>query len=267
MKVWLNGAIMPATAGRIDVVDRGFTLGDGVFETIRVVDGLPHYLQRHLRRLRAGLAVLALPLALTDADLADALALALQANGLKSAAVRLTVSRGPAPRGVMPPPAPDPTVLVMSGPLPGMAVPADAITCTVTRRNEMSPLSRVKSLNFLDSILARQEAASRGADEALLLNTRGYLAEATAANILVLRDGALVTPPLADGALPGIMREVLIERCGATEVPLLVEDLFAADAVFLSSSLALRPLASIDRRPLGTRSDFLADLSRRAMAG
>lgn len=114
-----------------------------------------------------------------------------------------------------------------------MAVPADAITRTVTRQ----------------------------------INTRGYLAEATAANILVLRNGALVTPPLADGALPGIMREVLIERCGATEVPLLVEDLFAADAVFLNSCLALRPLASVDRRALGTRSDFLADLARRAMAG
>jgi branched-chain amino acid aminotransferase len=267
MKVWLNGAIMPATARCIDPADRGFTLGDGMFETIRVVDGKPQHLQRHLRRLRAGLAVLALPLALTDADLADAIAVALRANGLESAAVRLTVSRGPALRGVMPPPASEPTVLVASGRLPDIAAAADAITCTVTRRNEMSPLSRIKSLNFLDSVLARQEAARRGADEALLLNTRGYVAEATAANILVLRNGALVTPPVADGALPGIMREVLIERCDAREAPLLVEDLLAADAVFLSSSLALRPLASIDGRPIGTRSDVLADLARQAMAG
>ncbi|MDA8252242.1 MAG: aminotransferase class IV [Rhodospirillales bacterium] len=150
-------------------------------------------------------------------------------------------------------------------PLPPPAGPASAITCTVTRRNEMSPLSRIKSLNFLDSVLARQEAAARNADEALLLNTHGRLAEASAANVFVLRGNALLTPPLAHGALPGIMREMLIERCGATEAPLFVGDIFAADASFLSSSLGLRSLVSLDGRPLSTKPDRIADFMRRVM--
>lgn len=266
LKIWLNGTIVPVAAARIDPTDRGFTLGDGVFETIRVADGRPAHLQRHLRRLRAGLSVLALPLTLTDADIANAIDLTLRANELRNAALRLTVSRGPAPRGVLPPTGPDPTVLVAVGPLPGAMAPARAITCTVTRRNEMSPLSRIKSLNYLDNILARQEAVARNVDEALLLNTRDRLAEATAANVIVLRDNVLLTPSIADGALPGVMRAVLIERCGVTEVSLGLADLFAADAVFLCNSLGLRTLATLDGQPLGVRPDVVTALARQAMA-
>lgn len=267
MKIWLNGAIMPGTTARLDPADRGFTLGDGVFETIRIADGRPMHLHRHLRRLHAGLAVLAMPLARTDAELARAIALTAQANGLGEGAVRLTVSRGPAPRGVLPPAAPAPTVLVTTGPLPGATGPAHAVVATSTRRNEMSPLCRIKSLNYLDGILARLEAAGRGADEALLLNTAGRLAEATAANLFVLRGSAVLTPPLTDGALPGILREILVERCSVVEAPLRTEDVLAADAAFLGNSLGLRPLASLDGRPLGTRPGLIADLARRAMPG
>lgn len=265
MKVWLNGVILPSEAARIAPNDRGFTLGDGVFETIRAVNGQPVHMARHLRRLRVGLAVLALPIAWTDAALANAIALCLRVNGLEQAAVRLTVSRGPASRGILPPLTPEPTVLVAAGPLASAAGPAHAITCTITRRNEFSPLSGVKSLSYLDGILARREAAKQGADEALLLNIRGRVAEASAANLFVFRAGTLATPPLADGALPGIMREVLIERCGASEAPLGIEDVLAAEAAFLSSSLGLRPLASLDGQPLGACPDRIADLARLAM--
>lgn len=264
MKLWLNGAILPAAAARIDPADRGFTLGDGLFETIRVAGGEPAHLVRHLHRLRAGAVVLSLAIGQTDAELAEAVALTLRANGLTEAAVRLTVSRGPAPRGVAPPATANPTVLVTAGPLPPATGPVRAVISKVVRRNEMSPLCRVKSLSYLDGVLARLEAAERGADDALLLNTQGRVAEATAANAFILRGGALATPPLADGALPGIMREVLIERCGATEMPLLTEDLLGADAVFLSNSLGLRPLASLDERPLGARPDAIAALWQRA---
>lgn len=266
MRVWLNGVIVSANAARIDPTDRGFTLGDGVFETIRVAAGRPTHLHRHLRRLRAGLSVLKLPLTLTDADLTDAIDRTLLGSGLRSAALRLTVSRGPAPRGVLPATDNDPTVLVAAGPLANTMTPARAIICTVTRRNEMSPLSRIKSLNYLDNILARQEAAVRNADEALLLNTRSHLAEATTANVIVLRDNVLLTPSITDGALPGIMREILIERCGVTEAPLRCPDLLAADAVFLCNSLGLRSLISLDDQPLRTQPHVVATLRSEAMA-
>lgn len=262
MKVWLDGAVLPDAATRIDPADRGFTLGDGLFETIRATGGQPAHLTRHLRRLRAGAALLRLPIARTDAELAEAITLTLDANGMADAAIRLTVSRGPAPRGVMPPAMPNPTVLITAGPLPPASGPARAVTSKGVRRNEMSPLCQVKSLSYLDSVLARMEAADRGADDALLLNTQGRIAEATAANVFVLRGGALVTSPLTDGALPGIMREILIERCRAAEAPLLTEDLLGADAAFLSNSLGLRPLASLDGKPLGARPDAIAALWR-----
>lgn len=266
MKVWLNGAILPEEAARIAPSDRGFTLGDGLFETIRAVSGRPAHLERHLRRLRAGAALLALPLAPADENLADAVAAALDANELSSAAaaVRLTASRGPAPRGLLPPREARPTVLISAGPLPPiMAEPVRVVVATATRRNEMSALCRVKSLSYGDGVLARLEAAGRDADDALLLNTRGRIAEATAANVFaLLRGGTLVTPPLADGALPGVMREVLMERCGATEASLLPEDLLGADAVFLSNSLGLRAVASLGGTPLAQRPGLIEALWR-----
>lgn len=260
MTVWLNGALLSAATARIDPTDRGFTLGDGVFETIGVTGGRACHLSRHLLRLRGGLAVLGMTLAWSDAALEAAVEEILAANGLTEAAIRLTVSRGPAPRGVLPPPASDPTVLMTAGPLPKTATPARAMICAVTRRNEFSPLSRIKSLNYLDAILARQEAAERGADEALLLNTQGVLAEASAANLFVLKDGVLMTPPASDGALPGVARALLIENCGAAEVRMHASDLFAAEAVFLSNALGLREVVVLDDRPLGRRPDVLANI-------
>ena len=141
------------------------------------------------------------------------------------------------------------------GPMPPPARPAHAVLATGTRRNEHSPLARVKSLNFLDNVLARREAAARGADEALLLNTRGRLAEATIGNLFLLLDGELATPPIADGALPGIMRGLLMERCSAVERSLEPEDLSVAEAGFISNALGLRPLATVDGRVIGASVD------------
>jgi branched-chain amino acid aminotransferase len=252
MKLWLNGAILDAAAARIDPADRGFTLGDGLFETIRVAGGKPVFWSAHCARLRAGAAVLGITVPYHDAALARAILDLLAANSLTEAAFRLTVTRGPAARGVLPAGAENPTILITASPMPPPPPPARAIICTVTRRNEASPLSRIKSLNYLDSILARQEAARRGADEAILLNTAGRVAEASAANIFLIRGGGIFTPPVAEGALPGIMRAMLIARHGVIEQPLTVEELHAAEAIFLSNALSLRALASLD----GTRFDL-----------
>ncbi|MDE8349760.1 MAG: aminotransferase class IV [Acidocella sp.] len=267
MIIWLNGLIKPNETGRIDPTDRGFTLGDGVFETIRVVNRQPQHFERHLQRLRTGLALLAIPFEMKDVDLSEAISLVLKANHLYNAAIRLTVSRGPSPRGIIPAIDAIPTVLIAASPLPDPITPVNAVVCTVTRRNEMSPLSRIKSLNYLDSILARQEANHRGADDALLLNTRGYVAEATASNIIVFRSDQIVTPPLTHGALPGIMRSIFMEKYGAIEAPLLVEDLLASNAILLVNSLMLRPLVSIDGRELATRSECFVEITHQVMEG
>jgi len=259
MILWLNGALCPAGAAGIDPGDRGFTLGDGVFETIAVQGGRPCHLPRHLARLREGLGVLHIPE--PSFAIAEAMAAVLSANGLQDAVLRLTVSRGAGPRGVLPRGGMTPTVLITAAARPAPAGPARLVIAQGTRRNEFSPLSRIKSLNYLDNILARQEAAARGADDALLLNTAGHLAEATAANLFLRLDGALVTPPPGDGALPGIARSLLLERAGAEERRLSPADLARADSGFLSNSLGLRPIAAIEGRPLALRPELAAALS------
>ncbi len=238
--IWFHDRLRPAAEVAIDPADRGFTLGDGLFETLACRNGAVDHLDAHLARLVAGARLLDIPLPLPPEKLADALAATLVASGLAEASLRLTLTRGPGPRGLPPPLRPVPTLLITAGPLPPPLPPARLIIASVTRRNEHSPLSRIKSLNFLDNVLARQEALRAGADDALLLNTAGRIAEATAATLFAVIDGVLVTPPLADGALPGVMRGVILVERGAEERSLTRGDLARASELFLSNSLGLR---------------------------
>ncbi|MEI2455287.1 aminotransferase class IV [Lysobacter firmicutimachus] len=260
MRVWCNGAMREGAA--IEPGDRGFTLGDGLFETLRWADGAARHLDRHLARLRAGAAFLGIPLRWSDAELGAAMAAVVREPGLEEAAIRLSLSRGPSARGLLPPSEPRPTVVVSAGPLPP-AGSATAIVARSTRRNEYSPLSRIKSLCYLDNVIAAREAAECGADQALLLNTAGRLAESAAANLFLVSAGELLTPPVSDGALPGIARQLLIERCGAIERPLDVEALISADHAFLSNSLGLRALNRIDGRTLAVDEPLLSALATR----
>ena len=246
-RIWLNGALLPAADARIDPADRGFNLGDGVFETIRAVGGKPAYLNRHLARLRRGAAVLGMDIPATD----DALETALyDVAGGQDCALRLTLTRGPAPRGVLPSSPSRPTILVTAGPLPRPLPPARVMISQTTRRNEHSPLACIKSLNYGDSILARQEAAALGFDDALLLNTNGNLAEATAANVFLLIGNEWVTPPIADGALPGIRRGLIIEIGHAVEQRIAYSDIVRAEAGVLINALGTRYLAAINGKLL-----------------
>lgn len=262
MRVWLDGALVAAEAARIDPGDRGLTLGDGLFETMLAVDGRVAHLEAHLRRLRAGAALLRL--ALPPLDWPAVLAATLEANGLTRAALRLTVTRGVAARGLLPPtPPPAPTVLVTAAAPPPDPGPARCVVATITRRNEHSPLCGVKSLNALDNILAKLEASDRGADDALLRNTAGRIAESSLANVFAVKGGIAHTPPLAEGALPGIMRGAVMARCRVRETPLAVEDLARADEIFLTNSLGIRPVVALDDRGFapGPVAASLADLA------
>jgi branched-chain amino acid aminotransferase len=250
MILWLNGNLLTAEEARIDPIDRGFLLGDGVFETIRLQGSRPLHLTQHQARLRDGAALLGIPIGWDDAVLGQAIADVARAAGLAHAAARLTLTRGPAQRGVLPPAEPRPTLLITAGALPPPPPPAHAIIATSTRRNAMSPLSRIKSLNYLDSIIARREATGRSTDEAILLDTRGHLAEATAANLFLLIGDRIVTPPVEDGALPGITRARLLASGLAEEGRLWPEDCARASAAFLTSSLGVRMLARIEDRIL-----------------
>lgn len=237
---WLNGQMWPVGAAWIDPADRGFTLGDGLFETIRVDHGQLVWLDRHLARLAAGCAILGIPHRFDDGILAGACAAVIGEAGIDRGALRLTVSRGPGPRGLPPPAKPEPTVLVTGH---AGASPQGPVTLVVARgtcRNQYSPLSRIKSLNTLDAILARREAMGQGGGDAVMLNTEGRVAETTIANIFARIDGAWATPPVEEGVLPGIMRAEVLARLGAVETPIPVATLIQADALVLTNALSIR---------------------------
>jgi branched-chain amino acid aminotransferase len=258
---WLNGTLMAPDQATIAANDRGFLLGDGLFETLRAEHGAPLHTARHLARLRDGAATLAIPLPWTDAALAGAMVVVAAAVPHNEAAIRLTLTRGPAPRGILPPEKPVPTCLITAAPLPPIPPPARVVIATVTRRNEHSPLSRIKTLNYLDSIMARQEAERLGADDAILLNAAGRVAEATAGTLFIKLGDETVTPPVSEGALPGIARALLLESGAATERPLTRADLASAHAAFIANSLHSRPIKWLDGKDL---SVFFPDACSRS---
>ena len=278
--VWVDGRIEPAEAPVLTAFDRGFQLGDGVFETLRARGGRPTELPEHAARMRRSAA--GLSIVLPD-DLEPRLALAidelLAAESLGGpagdASVRITASRGPFfGRGLLPPDEhPAPTIVVQAWPVPptpashlerGLHLVASAI-----RRDPESPLNALKTTSRADYVYARIEARTAGADDALFLTIDGYLSEATSANLFVVRDipgsgdragGApeLATPALACAILPGTTRSWIL-RWGSTvglatsEGLLTTRDLHEADEAFLSSSVAgILPVTRFAGEPIGT---------------
>jgi branched-chain amino acid aminotransferase/4-amino-4-deoxychorismate lyase len=237
--------------------DRGLTLGDGLFETVLAQAGQLVDWQAHLHRMAAGCEVLGLPAA--EPQEAERLAReALAAAGLDQAraAVRLTLTAGSGGRGLD---RPDPVrsrMFAIAAPAPAPLGPARLITAKV-RRNADSPASRLKALAYLDNVLARQEARAAGADEAVMVNTRGELACAAAANLFWIRDGRIETPDLACGVLAGVMRARVLAAAAALGEPVAKvrateAALEAAQAVFLTNSLiGLRPVAAWNGRSFG----------------
>ncbi|HEC14492.1 MAG TPA: 2-keto-4-methylthiobutyrate aminotransferase, partial [Rhodospirillales bacterium] len=237
---------------RIDPLDRGLTLGEGLFETIAVRRGAPLRLGAHMSRLEFGASVLQIPLPLTEREIQDALLRTLQANGLSEGVLRLTLTRGAAARGLLPQENPAPTLMITASGRGPVAGPVRALISKLTRRNEYSPLSRCKATARPDDIIARMEADSRGAGDALLLNTAGRLAESTAANLFLVFGDKLVTPPVGEGALPGVMRAHVIEVYGAEESSLAPVDLGQASEAFLTNSLGVRALVEVDGQAIGS---------------
>jgi branched-chain amino acid aminotransferase len=256
--IYLNGAIVPHDFARIDPADRGFTLADGLFETLRAYRGKPFRLGDHLERLETSAQALGIPLLFDAVMIAGAVIEVLEANALTEgdAAIRITATRGTGPRGLAPPEDVKPTLLIAATPY---ATLPDACTAAVVgiRRNEGSPLSQMKSLQYLDNVLAAREAGARGAEEAILLNNAGRVAGAARANVFAVIQDRLVTPPVSDGVLSGIARRVVLELAAALKIPaeeasLSTVDLAGAQEIFLTNSLfEIRSVARLDDRVLG----------------
>jgi branched-chain amino acid aminotransferase len=270
--VWVDGRVLSEDVARVPALDHGLTVGDGVFETCKVLGGDVFALTRHLRRLGRSLAVLGLP-PVDDAQVRDAVAQTVSAAGfLPRARLRITVTGGPGPLSSDRGPA-GPTLVVAVSPAPSWPARIGVATVPWTR-NETSAVAGAKTTSYAENVVALRAAHDRGAHEALLANTRGMLCEGTGSNVFVAVGDRLLTPPLTSGCLGGITRELLLEWAAAEGLPVLEEDLpfevldHAEDVLLTSSTRDVQPVNVLDGRELpgGKLGRAAADLFARKAA-
>jgi branched-chain amino acid aminotransferase len=257
--VTVNGERIGMDAPAISPRDRGFTLADGLFETMRARRGVVFRLDRHLARLTHGLQVMSIP---EPPEVRRWVERAVTDAGSHDLSIRLTVTRGPGPGGIAPPADVKPTVVVTISPMPVFS--PDTYTkglrgvIAVGRRNPQSATAGLKTLAYADAIVAWLDAQRAGADEAIFLDTDGHCSEATASNLFVVLNGTLVTPPVSCAALPGVTRAVVLDLASAAgitseERAFDAEALATADEAFLTSSLrGIAPISSMDGQPIGS---------------
>jgi branched-chain amino acid aminotransferase len=281
MKVWIDHKIVDEGEAKVAVSDHGLLYGDGIFEGMRVINGRVFRIERHLDRLEFGARTLLLSLPFPRAEIRRIVEDTVRAFGEREAYVRLVVTRGVGPLGVDPTTCPKPSLFCIVNTIKLFSEEQrerglDMITSSYRRPSADVLDVRVKSLNYLGSVLAKLEARQQQADEALLLNARGHIAEAAVANVFALRGDVLMTPPASDGCLEGINRGAVMELASrlslqAVERSLGRADLFQASEVFLTGSGAgIVAVRSLDGRTLGLgkRGPVTAQLSQlhRAMA-
>lgn len=270
--VYLNGSLIPRSQAGISVLDYGFLYGFGLFETMRAYEGQVFRLDSHLNRLARSAKILGLPIGVTDLE--DAVMATIQANQLGDARIRITVSIGEGSMVPDPTTCKQPTVLILAGDyhpyLEQIYQKGFRAVVSSIRRNSGSPLSRLKSANYLENMLAKQEARTAGVDEALCLNEKGLLAEASMSNIFLVDDGVLRTPGEESGVLPGVTREVVLELASRLGISTLehdvrLDEIAEAQEAFLTNSLIeIMPLTEIAGRHVG--SGRPGPVTRRLMA-
>jgi branched-chain amino acid aminotransferase len=251
--VWLNGRLVPAGDAHVSAFDHGVLVGDGVFETLRVYDGVPFAWTRHHERLVRSADGLGLA-APGSRELRAAVDAVLSANELTDARLRMTVTGGPAPPGSERGEGP-PTVILIAGPPTPFSPTVDVVTVPWTR-NEGGAVTGLKTTSYAENVRALAYARDRNAGEAILLNTRGELCEATGSNVFVVHDGVVRTPPGDAGCLLGVTRALVLEQCAehgipAEEAALPPTELGGAHEAFLTSSTReVQPIARVDERAL-----------------
>ena len=261
MKVLLNDRLVPGVRATISALDRGFLYGDGLFETVRTYAGRPFGLPAHLRRLARSARFFRIPFDAAPAPWERRVHRLLAANALleEDAAVRLTISRGAGPFGIVPPPGLRPTTLLLAHPLDPRLPAAQAggvPICFFPYRLVAGTFPSHKTLHYLPAVLGKIIARRRGAWEAVYLAADDTVLEGTTSNVFAVRDGALVTPPLR-GILPGVTRSLLTAIAARASIPLVEapirrEELLRADEVFLSAStIEVLPVVRVERTRIG----------------
>ncbi|WP_327120499.1 aminodeoxychorismate lyase [Streptomyces sp. NBC_01341] len=248
MRIWVDGALKDAEDARLSVLDHGLTVGDGIFETVRVAAGRPFALTRHLDRLSRSAG----GLGLTEPDhdeVRRAVAAVVEGNPMKLGRLRITYTGGLSPLGSDRGDA-GPTLVVAMGETTRRPDSTAVVTVPWTR-NERGAVTGLKTTSYAENVVALARAHEQGASEALFPNTVGRLCEGTGSNVFVVLDGRIHTPPLASGCLAGITRALVLEWAGARETDLPLDVLEGADEIFLTSTLRdIQAVHRIDGREL-----------------
>src|SRR5262249_19447405 len=263
MKVYIDGKYFDERAAKVSVFDHGLLYGDGIFEGIRAYNGRVFRLKEHIDRLFTSAKAILLDIPLSHAEICEAVLETVRRNKLRDCYIRLVVTRGVGTLGLNPKSCKDPSIIIIAGKIQiyppelyerGM----DIITVPTTRNLHSALNPAIKSLNYLNNILAKIEANNAGYEEAVMLNAEGFVSECTGDNIFSVKHGVLVAPPLSAGALYGITRGVVLELAReagfVTGEPNLTRyDLFNADECFLTGTGAeVIPIVRIDGRVIGS---------------
>lgn len=263
LKVWLDGELVPATQAKIGVFDHGLLYGDGVFEGIRIYNGKIFKEQEHIQRLVESAKAIRLKIPLSNDEISAAMHAAMQANGITGDGyIRLVVTRGVGSLGISIAHTACPSVFIIADKIAlyPPEVYERGLSCIISglARNHPNTTSpRVKSLNYLNNVMAKAEAREAGADEAIMLTTNGFVSECTGDNIFLVRHGKLFTPPTSMGILDGVTRGVVIELAQkrglvCEEKVLIRHDLYVADECFGTGTAAeIVPITKIDGRLVG----------------
>ncbi len=260
--VYIDGKYYPKSQAKVSVYDHGFLYGDGVFEGIREYNGLVFKLKDHIDRLYRSAHAIMLKIPLTKEEMIKAVLETLRRNSLKDSYIRLVVSRGVGDLGLDPRKCPQPTIVIITDTISIRAGNATEVGITTmfswVRRNTVDSTSaEVKSLNYLNSILAKIEANACGVDEALCLENNGCVAEGVGENVFIVKKGELFTPPSSTGALAGITAEVVAQLAARLRIKLTVTNLtpfmiFNADeAFFTGTAMELVPIREVNKRQIG----------------
>jgi branched-chain amino acid aminotransferase len=261
-KIYIEGKFVPEDEARVSVFDHGLLYGDGVFEGIRVYNRRVFMLDAHLKRLYNGAKVIRLDIPVTPDELKEKVCETVRVNDISDGYVRLVVTRGKGDLGLSPSKCSDPNIIIIADTIkiyPDEVYHKGLKLVTVsTRRNNPDSLSpQIKSLNYLNHILAHLEVLHAGADEGLVLNDNGFVTECVVDNFYIVLDGAVITPPTNSGALNGITRMVVFQLCRDLGIEIREEQLslvecYTADECFLTGTAAeIAPVTFIDDRPIG----------------
>ncbi|MFA0733658.1 MAG: hypothetical protein OGMRLDGQ_000158 [Candidatus Fervidibacter sp.] len=260
--VWLNGELVPKSQAKVSVFDHGFLYGDGVFEGIRAYNGKVFMLDEHLDRLYDSAKSIWLTIPLTKEQMRDAILQTLRANKLRDAYIRVVVSRGEGDLGLDPRKCPKPNIVIITDrielfPEELYERGIEMVTVSVRRNSPQALNPNIKSLNYLNNILAKIEAINAGKPEGLMLTLDGYVAEGTGENIFIVKRGELFTPPAYMGILKGITRQVVMKLAQEGGIPvheavLTLHDVYIADECFLTGTGAeIIPVVKLDGRVIG----------------